>query len=324
MLTIAIKPDGVQLGERCGISFHRTLRVPDDGQTYPLPPGLGRLPLYKVDLPDLGQALAIPMYRREALWIGFSGAPWKPNAVKVLVGGINAISGLPDDENDLTSPQNYLICPEQPWLDGFDVGKGVIRQFVAMPLGTGYGVEASYPTLREKGGLRIVVFEPKPGHFPDKPPPSLGGPARFNMPRTNEPQRPTLAIGAGGTIQQKVYPDPHGIEVWDRKAFGAVDIVLLEAAAFTSLTGITAPPTPIEIGTYEANGLPWFELYDEPAESVEPSDRRKLRTIAERERSEGGAAPMKTTPTHEIEPDDGRPASSDRHRSPHHPKEKKT
>ena len=38
--------------------------------------------------------------------------------------------------------QNYLVAPDQPWLDGFCVAKGLIRQFVAMPLGKGYTAEA--------------------------------------------------------------------------------------------------------------------------------------------------------------------------------------
>lgn len=31
------------------ITFQRTLRLPDDGHTYPLPPGLGSFPLRHVD-----------------------------------------------------------------------------------------------------------------------------------------------------------------------------------------------------------------------------------------------------------------------------------
>jgi hypothetical protein len=34
-----------------------------------------------------------------------------------------------------------MVSPEQPWLDGFAIEKGVIRQFVAIPLGNGYSVE---------------------------------------------------------------------------------------------------------------------------------------------------------------------------------------
>ncbi len=33
----------------CSISFQRTLRIPDDGKDYPLPPGLDRFPLRHLD-----------------------------------------------------------------------------------------------------------------------------------------------------------------------------------------------------------------------------------------------------------------------------------
>ena len=39
------------------ISFQRTLRIPDDGRDYPLPPGMGEFPMHHVEdypkkLPD--------------------------------------------------------------------------------------------------------------------------------------------------------------------------------------------------------------------------------------------------------------------------------
>jgi hypothetical protein len=33
------------------------------------------------------------------------------------------------------------VAPKHPWLDGYCVEKGVIRQFVAIPLGEGYSLE---------------------------------------------------------------------------------------------------------------------------------------------------------------------------------------
>ena len=34
---------------QCSIEFQRTLRIPDDEKTYPLPPGLGQFPLRHLD-----------------------------------------------------------------------------------------------------------------------------------------------------------------------------------------------------------------------------------------------------------------------------------
>ena len=63
----------LRFGERLVVSFHRTLRLPDDDHTYPLPPGLGLLPILMrpeagIDVP----IFIVPLYRREALWLGFS------------------------------------------------------------------------------------------------------------------------------------------------------------------------------------------------------------------------------------------------------------
>lgn len=127
MLKVTVEGNRVRLGERFSVSFQRTLRIPEDGKTYPLPPGLGAFPIHCVsDYPGCPSTwrldgLFIPMYQREALWLGFDGADWKPNAVKIAVGKINAISA--GEWNDLLQrdPQDYIICPNQPWLDGIDI-----------------------------------------------------------------------------------------------------------------------------------------------------------------------------------------------------------
>ena len=82
---------------RCSIEFQRTLRIPDDGKDYPLPPGLGRFPLRHLD--DYARTLPaewlsrggviMPMSQAEAMWINFSGGDY-PFAVKVATGKICA------------------------------------------------------------------------------------------------------------------------------------------------------------------------------------------------------------------------------------------
>ena len=53
------------------------------------------------------------------------------------------------------------MIPKQPWLDGFCVEKGIIRQFVAMPLGEGYTAEEQITGEAEHGGLQIEIFPMK-------------------------------------------------------------------------------------------------------------------------------------------------------------------
>lgn len=259
--------------------------MPDDGRTYPLPAGLGSFPIVAWH-GDGGSRHLIPLREREALWIGFSGAVWKPHAVKILCGGVNAVSGRPDEADTLGEPQDYLVCPQQPWLDGFNAGGGAVRQLVAMPLGRGYAVEAGQE-LPERGGIAFAVFEPKPGRFPDAPPPGPAGPKRLAMPQAGG--GPEMALGAGGAIAQKIYPDPFGRETWLATPAGRAEVTLVDAAWLAAATGSTAP-TPITASDYAAAGLPWFELADADLPTVVPWGGAPARTVKEQDRRLGVSA----------------------------------
>jgi hypothetical protein len=99
------------------------------------------------------------------MWIRFSSK--EPFALKVYVGGVNAISGVPIDEKPEAMlkrlrlsnkvKQDYLVLPEQPWLDGIASEDGNIRQFVAMPKGSGYSVEAQVTGEEKIGGLQFEL-----------------------------------------------------------------------------------------------------------------------------------------------------------------------
>ena len=109
----------------------------------------------------------MPMYQSEAMWLLFSGTldPERsvqyPFAIKVATGKIDAVTGK-DWSNGLhRGPQDYMVAPGQPWLDGYCVEKGVIRQFVAMPLGQGYTAEEQITGKAEHGGLQIIVYPMK-------------------------------------------------------------------------------------------------------------------------------------------------------------------
>jgi hypothetical protein len=162
-------------GAKLTISFKRTLRVPDDGTRYPLPSGLGKFPLEDVD--DYRQAVPkswiehggvmLPLYQSEALWIDFTSSyiddheAAYPFAVKVAAGKINAVTGGSWSDSLSRDPQDYLVVPGQPWLDGYSIGTECIRQFVAMPLGDGYSTEGQITGGEGVGGVQIVVYPMK-------------------------------------------------------------------------------------------------------------------------------------------------------------------
>ncbi|MDX9760204.1 MAG: hypothetical protein RBU27_13675 [Bacteroidota bacterium] len=281
---VELRDHHLVFSNRFSLTFQRTLRIPDDGREYPLPPGLGSFPLYPVRdfrerVPahwDIEHGYILPMHQREAMWIDFDGAYWKPNAVKVGVGLVNAVSGTEWNLALGASPQDYLVVPDQPWLDGIKSGEGTIRQFVAVPLGTGYTVEAQVTGKESDGALRIAVFEPKPGRFPDQPPEPERDALYSKAPALAQSlEAGGMGIGAGGTMRQKVYEDAYGVATWSVDQTQEVVIYIVNSAQFESLTGITPPPTPIDAATYTAYGFPWFDLYDEHKKDLHASEELK-------------------------------------------------
>jgi hypothetical protein len=298
MVHVRVEQDVVRIGERFSMSFQRTLRIPDDGKSYPLPPSLGTFPIHQVAafaerLPNdwrQPNALFLPMYQYEALWIAFQAAAWKPNAVKVGIGMINAVSGAAWDLELRDDPQDYLVCPDQPWLDGINAGTGTIRQFVAAPLGKGYTVEGQLTGKEETGGIQIAVFEPKLGRFPDQPPATPDFDIDMIMPESVSTA--ALGLGAGGKMHQQIYPDPYGVATWDDDNYATITIYLLNSEQYRAITGQAPPATPIDAQTYTTYGLPWFDLYDETAGDVTaPSNLAGIKSIAEKDVESGAVAP---------------------------------
>jgi hypothetical protein len=103
------------------ITFHRTIRLPDDNRIHQLPSSLGSFPLYNISafaqrLPEhiveTGGVL-FAMWQREALWIEFENLDEeKKYAVRINVGGVNAVSGLTLMEK--TATQDY-VCNLRRW-----------------------------------------------------------------------------------------------------------------------------------------------------------------------------------------------------------------
>ena len=278
------------------MGVQRTLRIPDDGRVYPLPPGLGLFPVHRVEdyvgrVPTLWTehgGYFISLYQREALWMGFSGASWKPNAVKIGVGNVNAVSGRPWDQELHDHPQDYLVCPQQPWLDGINAGDGFIRQFIAMPLGSGYTIEGQITGAEKFGGIQILAFEPKQGRFPDLPPPrDAAEPTAMYSPTAGPPQN-EMGLAVGGKIKQKIYPDPYGIPTWDAENYGLALIYIVNSEQYTRLTGRKPPLTPISAQTYIERGFPWFDLYDESEGDVaRPEELIGVKSVEEIDSEKG-------------------------------------
>ena len=106
-----------------------------------------------------------------------------------------------------------------------------------------------------------------------------------------------MGLGKGGTIEQKIYPDPYGFDVWNKTPEGSVRLYMVSSEDFKQITGYDAPPTPVTYKKYQELGLPWFELYDSKLKDTKGSGVfDKLKEVGEGKAKAGK---------------DGKPAKSD-------------
>jgi hypothetical protein len=336
---------------RFSVNFHRTVRLPEDGRTHALPPSLGSFPVRLVDdFKDKVPAdwvehggVFLPMHQREALWLQFHG---HKAAVKVAAGKINAVSGQPWDpelapekksrKKNVDPTQDYMIAPSpQCWLDGFNSGNGVIKQFVGMALGQGYTVEGQVTGEEKFGGIQILVVPPKEsakkkinppvtrgglcmgggpfdGDVPKGPQGSAGssGPtgslggsvfcssaspvigssslmrsASMSVRKRATQKGAQIGLAAGGSMKQKIYPDPYGIKVWDQKKAGRLYIHIINAELYQEITGVYPPEMPVSPQDYDG---PWFDLNDGHKGDVAASETlTSVKTVAEKDEEHG-------------------------------------
>ena len=287
---------GVHPKAKVEVSFQRTLRVPDDGESYPLPAGLGKLPLKHVeDYPERFSdhllrrgGVLMPMYQSEATWLNFSGG--YPMAIKVATGKVNAITGDAWVDALSSNPQDYMVTPDQDWLDGFCIEKGKVRQFVAQPLGKGKTVEEIMTQSDEWGGIQLMIYPMKASEYikrfetvqlrSDIDDGVFDIPVYFKRAPDMECSM-SMGIAAGGLIEQEIYEDEFGIEVWDTSAGARCFIHLVNSTQYSEVTGEPTPHRPITKNEYLKAGIPWFESYKEaPALHGGKFDLlRKLRSV---------------------------------------------
>lgn len=277
------KPTTLRVGE-LSILVHRTVRVAEGRTPASLPPSRGTCEIYLVagfDCPETWDenGVFVGLHPQEAIWLSFRNP--HPLAILVGAGGVNALTGEP--LGTALAPSNYMVAPPQPWLDGWkDAGSGNVFQFVAARFKDGKGLSVGEQLLGDgskSGGIGIAVFESKEpleskgtplevggleiyGELAAKGPPmSFGG-----MPRGGSLSGHEMGIGKGGTIKQRIYPDPHGIEVWKETPVATGAVYLVDAQAFHDITGEQLSPSPISSDEYDGSyfGLGDSALGDSP------------------------------------------------------------
>ena len=283
------------------VTFQRTLRVPDDAARYGLPPGLGRFPLCAVDelrrdaLPESWLrrgGVALPMWQAEACWLSFSSPSGYPFALKVAAGKVNAVNGAAWTNELDAADQDYVEIPGQPWLDGFCVEKGVVRQFVAMPLGEGYTAEEQVTGKAEHGGIQLLARPIKAEIWREREDARrqeaerrrtawakmAGGVARLaaSVPAAAAipadafcaSPRQDMGLAPGGSIKQEIEKRREKPDSWDLTQRARCFVHIANSEAWAAMTGHRPPTRPPSAADYARAGLPWFEWYaDRPAKT---------------------------------------------------------
>lgn len=288
---------------KASITLQRTLRLPDDGKEYPLPPGLGNFPLRHVDdfkerVPAKWLAhggVMTPLFQSEALWLQFNSRDVHrqgryPFAMKIAAGKVSALTG--EEWKDGLQPKDYAVIPNQPWLDGYVVEDGLVRQFIAAPLGSGFSAEEQITGKAEHGGLQIEVYPMKrevfERRFPKRPQVLRRGMgfssynsddgsvyavagASMDFMELNYERSVNVDMGlaAGGKMKQQVFEDPYDADDWDLTQRSRCFIHLANSLVWRAITKHEPPSAPRTAADYTRHDLPWFDYYTDDWKSLQ-------------------------------------------------------
>lgn len=302
------------LAPTVSVDFQRTLRIPDNDEDHCLPPGLGSFPLRHVEdfphkLPskwsERGGAM-LPIHQSEAMWLSFDCQ--YPMALKVGTGKVCAISGEDWSDGLSSSPQNYCVLPDQPWLDGYCVEEGVIRQFVAAPLGEGVTVEEQLTGKGEWGGIQIEAWPLNPHIYwveglrrrvdeswdwwlredgkiicaSDRGRNYAQESCVCNSPMDEM----DMGLAAGGRMKQEIYEDERKPSDYLLCQANRCFVHLCHANQWELTTGQAPPNKPPTSEDYSKHGLPWYDYYDEKQVALSETSKlagiKSLKTLEEK------------------------------------------
>jgi hypothetical protein len=158
---------------------------------------------------------------------------------------------------------------------------GVIRQFVAMPLGAGYSAEEQITGKTDTGGIQLQVF-------PMRAEASFRHQIEARLPRSLEDlldelvdpelldsgicysldasacmvlEDASMGLGAGGTMRQEIFGDTHDFSDWDLSLSSRCFVHLCNSLVWRQVTDSNPPHPPFTAKEYDNAGVPWFDYY---------------------------------------------------------------
>jgi hypothetical protein len=254
LFELEVQPHVIAVNGRFFVSFQRAQCLTDHQVPHLPPSSLGALPVYRIreEMPSVPRdrlesvGILVPIVPGEAFWLGLRGSAWSPNAVKVEIGGQDAISGLSWREGLHEDPQNYVVCPAQLSVDGIYSKGGIVRQFVPVT-----NVKESENLAKTNASkMRIEVFNPRDSRsgvesqtFAHLQPEALHSGER-------------VEIRGGSQISQKITTDPHGLEFWDQAKSLSIFVQWVDPQQYRLITGKESPAPASENACYKGYRLP--------------------------------------------------------------------
>ena len=239
---------------------------------HPLPPSIRKGEFYMHN----GKPI-VPVDKDMAVWFKFelltNGLPKVPYALKILVGGINVITGetehgeqevltLENNQPNTQVGQNYLILPSQRWIDGFKTGNGTVRQFIVQEFGLNATVEEKLKGTQD-GVIQFIAFPPTQAviqqakeeetiklltHIQNKKA-SFGPTYLFTGANITGATKggggggvSKVGLAAGAQIVQDINVSTFPIDTFDPTRAQVFDLTLLDAHTFHELEGLPKPP----------------------------------------------------------------------------------
>lgn len=246
MLIVKLKTDRIFVGQHTSISFQRTEKVLDGTS-----PGVswGVLPVQELPqhvrnelrIATPQDLFLIPVAEEEAVWLGFQSAETMPSAIKIGVGGNDAITGGEWNAKLSAEPQNYIVCPPQL---SFET---VCRKHDGQRQITG-GASTLDRSDWMANSISLAVYQSRQRYHVEQS--ERESNIVYCEPDANE---------AGGALPDRnlhIHRDPYGLDNWDTTRSGSFNVYMVDHQLYRRITKRDAPPAPSSDDVYQRNTLP--------------------------------------------------------------------
>ncbi|GAA3709328.1 hypothetical protein [Gordonia hankookensis] len=267
--TLAFSFPDVHADAEMYIEFVRTLRVPDDDTTHPLPPGLGSFDLLSGG--HIGSRsrptgwhsadVLLPMWQSEAALINFASV--YPFLVRIGVDGVNAVTGRSFSADPDFDAEDYFEVPDQSWLAGFRTDASTVRQFVAAPAGSEARTDRRAGPDDGNVCLEVIPLRGESWEARRIDPDHCSAGMVPEVDACGASLTGSMGLSARGSVTRSIAAPVEPSENWHPTARSGAVLRIVNSVAWKELTGREPHHPPLTVDEYRRHRFPWSESYDD-------------------------------------------------------------